>query len=120
MNRIHRGHTSKGKLRLADREAFMREVEAMGDCDVEVILRKVERKRSLDQNAFYHGIIVPRLSEHTGYEKEELHTELKRRFINGRSTTTLNTTEFCRFVEDCQRLGSELGCYIPDPNEVEV
>jgi hypothetical protein len=99
-------------------------------------LEKVYDSRSLNQNAYYHAIVIPAYVE--GYKDvtgevitlDQAHDELKATFCHldlfvkhpqrdDRLTTTLGTTvEFNEYVEHCRRYISE-NLYIetPDPNE---
>lgn len=95
-------------------------------------------KRSLNQNAYYHGVVVPLVKDglnEMGYKEirtnEDAHEVLKSMFLkkqipnehgefielNG-STAKLTTVEFMEFKEDIQQWAAEyLGINIPDPNE---
>ncbi len=71
------------------------------------------------------------ISEHTGYESEEVHEIIKLRYlpvavdIGGvgmipGSTADLSTAEFEELMVDVRRWAQmELGIYIPEPNEVQ-
>jgi len=86
-----------------------------------------KQKRSLNQNAYYWGVIIDLFAQNTGYTKEEAHQELAgmflfydahgKRFV--RSTTTLNTLEFEQYTEKCRNwIEENLGFHVPLPNEV--
>jgi hypothetical protein len=102
---------------------------------------KIEKKnkRSLPQNSYYFGVVVPMVKEglyEIGYDnithKEQAHKFLSEKFLQQesvnkktgeviyitRSTTDLNTIEFNEYLEKCQKFGAEyLNIYIPSPNE---
>jgi len=102
---------------------------------------KIEKKnkRSLPQNAYYFGVVVPMIKEglyEIGYDNitrnEQAHKFLVEKFLQQesvnkktgeviyitRSTTDLNTIEFNEYLEKCQKFGAEyLNIYIPSPNE---
>ena len=69
----------------------------------------VKPGRTLSQNSYYHGLIIPIISDYTGHSPEEVHTILKDkycpRFFNAegkeypRSTTRMNTKEFSVFPD---------------------
>jgi hypothetical protein len=100
---------------------------------VEIIIRKHKSQRSLDQNAYYWGVVVPILADHFGYEPEELHEEMKYLFNPiqskldpsrniGGSTAKMSTVEFysdeSSYVERiCRWSASEHGLYIPPPKK---
>jgi hypothetical protein len=91
-------------------------------------LKKAKKKRSAPQNAYYWGVIVLVISDHTGYTSQEAHQELAGMFLsytheNGKrfvkSTTELNTFEFEQYAEKCRRwAATELDITIPLPNEI--
>ena len=87
--------------------------------------------RSSAQNRYYHGVVIPIFAEHCGLSaaetKDVLALELlpkevtdmrtgEVRVVPGH-TSELNTKEFNELIERAQRLGAELGLYIPDPGE---
>lgn len=102
---------------------------------VDIIIRKHNAKRSNPQNDYYWGVVIPILCNHFGYDKEEMHSELKEMFnpveskiipgkMIGGSTTKLSTVEFFSdensYVERiCRWAASEFGVYIPPPKKAE-
>jgi hypothetical protein len=94
-------------------------------------------KRSIMQNGYYWGCIIPAIQSglyDLGHEmdKEEIHDWLKGKFnyvevINKGtgeyervpiSTTKLTKLEFCEYIEKIQRFAAEfLGVVIPDPGQ---
>lgn len=96
--------------------------------------------RSLAQNRFYWGLVIPMIQKGfydmgTEIGKEEVHEFLKVRFnynevINKgtgeyvyvpKSTAGLNKEEFAEYIEKIQRFASEfLNVVIPDPNKQMV
>ena len=96
-------------------------------------------KRSLNQNAYYHGVVVPLVMtglKDVGYSdiksNEDAHEVLKYLFLKKKignvdtgeviellgSTAKLTTTEFMTFISDVQQWAAEfLNIQIPDPNE---
>lgn len=95
---------------------------------IEFSFDKKRKPRTLDQNAYYHGVVLPMIAEYCGYRGSDeitgLHEHLKQQFLpkHGklqitRSTASLTTVEFSTYVEDVRRWASEqLGVYIPDPS----
>jgi hypothetical protein len=91
--------------------------------------------RSNNQNKYYWGVIIPKLSELTGYTKDEIHEILKFKFLSSslkiwnksgefdsygilKSTTDLDTKEFETFLSEVREWASiRLNCFIPEPNE---
>lgn len=98
-----------------------------------IMPKKVSRTNP--QNRYFHGVVLPILSGHTGYSTEEMKIILKSMFLRDisqiklkdgsikevsivKETSQLKTDEFEKFMDDIRIWGSsELGCYIPEPNE---
>ena len=86
---------------------------------MEVILRPRNVGRSDQQNKYYHGVVVKMISDHLGYEKDEMHEVLKKQF-KVESTAKLKSAEFKEYVENIVRwAASDLGLPIPDPSEID-
>lgn len=98
-------------------------------CNVELVLQKERKQRTVKQNAYYWGVVVEMLAEAAGhYEAEEMHDALREKFLRKydvselptvRSSTELTTVEWEEYMQKCRMLGAEMfGIYIPEPNEV--
>jgi hypothetical protein len=97
-----------------------------------VSLKKNKATRSLASNRYYWGVVLAYLSEETGFTKDEAHQLMQRMFLKYakdapdgtsemfvRSTTSLNTAEMNEYIEQIRIFAvSELGVYIPEPNEI--
>ncbi len=97
-----------------------------------VAIKKKRVQRSGSQNRYYWSVVIGYISEETGYTKEEAHQLMGRMFLKYvksvsdgteevfvRSTTSLNTLEMTEYIESIRTFAlSELGTYIPDPNEI--
>lgn len=83
--------------------------------------------RTNPQNRRYWKRIVVAFSESTGYELLETHQLLAKRFLAyekigksgkvqlfAKSTTELNTKEFCDYNDQCERWGAEFGLIFKD------
>lgn len=128
---IFYGTVEKGKLALDRPDRYLVQLSALNGKKVELILRKRRSQRSLRQNSFYWGVVIEILSEHFGYEPEEMHEALKFRFLKIRndvspnlvsvkSTTRLSTDEFKDYVNRIVRWAAqEYSVFIPDPGQVE-
>jgi hypothetical protein len=88
-------------------------------------------KRSNRQNRYFHGVMLPILSEHTGYTPNEIKALLKGMFLTYtielkglefeliKNTSDLDTKEMEEFLEKCRMFSAiELDCQIPLPNEL--
>ena len=115
-----------------DAEKMFGYITRLGDgTHVFVTVEKItrERQRSLDQNAYYWGVVVKILAGETGYTKDEMHDALKVKFLtyeNVRgiptvlSTANLNTKQFEVYLEMVRRWAAmDLGIVIPEPNQVD-
>jgi hypothetical protein len=72
--------------------------------------------RSNPQNRYLHGVILPILADHTGYEIDEIKAVLKWKF-KIKHTSSLSTKEFEDFLSKVRMWASaELGCFCPEPN----
>ena len=123
----------KGKLKpFSDgiRTRFGMYLATLEGKQVEVTVREYKSQRSNPQNSYYFGVVIRILCDHTGYTREEMHEALKFKFLripgeNGLpdtciSTTKLNTKQFEAYLSEVRQwAGQELGCFIPQPNEVE-
>lgn len=129
------GSVTAGKLLVRNRKAFTTAMATFPDGEVLVTIERARATRSLEQNAWYFGVILKVLSEHTGYGVDELHEYCKQRFnpkrlalvdahgeivdsqAIGQSTTKLNKVTFGEYCEQIRQwAASELGCAIPDPD----
>lgn len=131
------GAVKGGKLYLHNRRAFDQQIAQMREgWQLEVYVTRRRATRSLQQNAFYWGVVMQLLSDHTGYTPDEMHEVCKAKFIPrhlavskgngeivgefvlGGSTRSLNKNEFSEYVERVRQWAAEdLDVYIPDPNE---
>jgi len=121
------GHIVQGEIMLDDKQAFARMVKLLEGKRVSLQLGKQVNKRSNPQNAYYWGCVLKTLGDHLGYTSDELHDVMKFKFLcvdrdaevpRFRSTTSLSTLEFNEYLERIAQFAAELGCYIPEPNEV--
>jgi hypothetical protein len=95
---------------------------------LEIIVRRRRAQRSHAQNAFYWGVVIAITAEYCGYEPDEMHEAWKLDLLTVhdegkplprvRSTTDLSTAEFEDYVERIRRKAAEMGCDVPEPNEV--
>lgn len=128
MNPIFHGSVTGGVLYLDDVQAYEKQIASLDGKPVELILRRRREKRSNQANAYYWSVVIPLIAEYCGYERYEAHAALKMKFLRSRedgalpsvrSTADLSTAEFAEYVDQCRRLGAELGVNIPDPGQAE-
>ena len=123
-----------GVLSLRNRKTFDRQLRLLKDGEYLVSVYPAERSRSMNQNAYYWGVVIEALSEHTGYRPEELHELMKARFLPrgktgtfgngildgayvfGGSTTKLTKSEMSEYTERIRQWAAQdLDFVIPDP-----
>jgi hypothetical protein len=90
------------------------------------------KKRSIDQNGYYWGVVLKYLSFEAGYTSEEMHQLLKEKFlayekVNQKTgqidtftgeTKALNTLDFENYLEKVRAFAFDFyDCLIPLPNE---
>lgn len=99
---------------------------------VRVTIEELKRKRSDEQNRYLWGVVYKTLLDHLpGWEAEDVHEYMlgecygwetiegmgKKRLKPIRRSSKLNKMEFADYIAFIQRKASEIGVYIPDPNE---
>jgi hypothetical protein len=126
-----RGTIEQGKLELYDWEGYNKYLSNLQG-EVNVIVEKQKRQRSLPQNNWYWGVAIKMIAEETGYTPQEIHSLLKTLFlkdlliINGepieivKSTTELDTKKFSQdYWQRIQVWAAEtLNLNIPNPDEI--
>ena len=127
MNPIFKALIKHGKVVFYNVDMFNGYLISLEGKDVDVIVKKHKKTRSLPQNAYYFGVVVKLVSEETGFTSDEAHVALKMLFLQDRtreiptlrSTTSLSTTDFENYLEQIRVWAAqELNCVIPLPNEV--
>ena len=84
------------------------------------------RKRSLDYNAYYWGVIIEYIHDETGDDPLQIHDVLSNRFLRlttkiKRSTASLNNREFRIYTTQCRAWALEqLNIFIPLPENVII
>lgn len=101
--------------------------EESREFDVVVTLHK--NQRSLEQNAYFHGVIVPYCARELGYTQREAKAVLKAELLplvpikklNGEitheltHTSSLKTKEMGDFIDQCIMLLAAHGVIVPHP-----
>ena len=120
------GFIKNGELFLDNPARFKKFIQQYNDCQVIVNVQKFKKQRSNAQNNWYWGCVVAIPAEHIGYTSEEMHEAYKFMFlrrknvgkpITVKSTASLSTVEFSKYVENCRMWCAENGYIIPDPDE---
>ena len=127
------GVIRRGKLKVSNGTKWIEAIRNFRDGPVLVTLKRVRATRSLQSNAYYWGIVIHAISEHTGYTPDETHEALKmlflpkqlayadgngeviRELVIGGSTTKLNQVEFSDYIHRIKEWAREtLDIEIPD------
>ena len=139
MKLIYNGEVKNGKFHIFRRAEFLEDVLRMFNGKTVVIsVEKKKKTRSLPQNSFYWGVVVPMVRQgllDVGYRVsiEETHETLKEKFIRkeivnedtgevlteiSKHTWELSTSEFMDYLAEIQQWAAEyLDIVIPDPGE---
>lgn len=123
------GRVIGGKVKLLNREGFDRYIQAMDGLEIDVLVRKHRKARTLRQNSylwFMYGYIAERIDGHT---KDTIHEAMGVLFRLDRSgpipmvksTTAMSTVEMNQYVERIHQFCAEtLDIVVPDPNSEEA
>lgn len=124
------GTVENGRLVLDNEPAYFSTLFALNG-EIELVIQKRKRSRTLKQNAYYRGVVVPMIAKETGDSDKRMHEILKRKFlkdftfINGevfyfsRTTTTLTTKQFVEYIDEIKLWALDfLNLNIPDADEV--
>lgn len=130
------GFIENGKLKVQNEKRLKEDLRSVKDCDVVVVIKK-RGKRSLPQNAYYHGVVVSeirtRLKElGNDFDHDTVHEFLKQKFNSekivvpttgemievGQSTTRMNKDDFGSYIDRIIQWASEtLEIHIPEPGQ---
>ncbi len=137
MKLIAEARIRNGKMEFKQRSVFLSDIERLKDGDYVVSVERKKKKRSIDQNKYYWGVVVPMVKHgllDIGYRitTEGTHEYLKSEFnikeiVNERtgeilktigSTTEMSTVDMLNYFDTIRQWSSEyLGVYIPEPSE---
>lgn len=128
---IHHGVITGDKLILDNPIRYLDYFKKLSGKRIELTLKEEKSQRSLNQNSYYWGVVLKVLSEHTGYDPDDIHEICRYMFLKSfktvgskeleyvKSTADLNTAEFEEYLEKIRRWAAvELNCYTPLPNEI--
>lgn len=127
-----------GKV-IAGRISLATALKQLSGLRLTVTLEKRVNRRSVNQNAYLHGVVIPMVSEgmyeagwREALDEGWVKNDLKKRFLTRTAfnektgegieyierTSALTTSEMMDFIASIQQWASEfLNIYIPDPNE---
>lgn len=129
----------EGNVTIQNRDKFLKDMSNFPNTLFTATFKKASKKRTVRQNSFFHGIVVPIVKEHLldfgwtqaysnewvkNYIKlncliiEDVNEETGETIKSIGETSELSTTEFMAFIERIQQWSIEvLDLYIPSPNE---
>jgi hypothetical protein len=124
-----RGYVKNGKLTLSSRRYFEEQLWKT-EGSVVLIIESLRSQRNLKQNAYYWGVVLPIIAEHTGHTVNELHEIYKRQFLPPKivtykgvareipaSTTELNVMEFADYLTRIIAEAASMGIVVPSSEE---
>ena len=131
------GKVNNGKFTPDNVDNFKEVFLHFNNKEVELSVGEAKKTRTMPQNKYYWGVIVRTIANYLGYSDDEMHQIFKMMFLKEyeqinkddkttvlplvKSTTQLPTKEFEDYLEKIRRWSaSELGLYVPEPNEVEA
>lgn len=92
------------------------------DCDVVITIERQKTSRSKEQLAYYWGVVLPEIAEHTGHDVDDLHEIFKskylrkRKFWRGNDLTTISSTTVLTLKE----MSNFISLVIAEANEMEI
>lgn len=119
------GKVEKGKLTFTRPDLVSYQISIING-PVEMTIKEKRATRSLRQNAYYWGVVIPILGGYFGYDAEEMHEALKFHFLRVhtnilptvRSTASLNISEFIEYIDKVIHwAATEFSITIPLPDE---
>lgn len=136
---IFKGKVEEGKLKINQREYMIEQLKKYEGKDVIVEVKQAKSQRSLNQNAYYWGVVIKMLMEEFGMntreERDSLHQILIQKFIEDeqvelsilgkeykakthRTSSDLDAKEFEEYLSKVRQWANvEFGVFIPEPNE---
>lgn len=123
------------KLVLDDSYSFKTAMWRMRPGRVTVTVEQEKDRRSAAANRYYWGVVIKLIAEETGQPEQDIHDDLRDRFLRktmtytdkrtgliherefARGSSGLSVAEFYEFVENARLFAAEfLGMRIPDPD----
>lgn len=137
MRFIFYGRTENGKPKIARRSEMNEVLQSFEGKEWTLTIEKKKKSRSLNQNAYYWGVVIPmvRAGLHDlgmKLSRQEVHELLKLKFLKKEiinentgevfeyigGSSELTTTEFMDYIAELQQWSAEyLNIEIPSPNE---
>ena len=130
MNLKYKGTVSKGKFKPDNVPVFKKAFCSFEGKEVEVIIKKVTKKRTINQNRYLWAIYTM-LADHIGTTSDDMHVTLKKMFLpipTGKfgwtkpgSSKELSTAEMTTYIDNIKRwAGQFLNYHILDMGEIDL
>lgn len=115
-------------------DAYIEYIKTFENKNVELVVKKESRIRSVEQNAYYWGVIIKLLCEATGDIPDDMHNHLSLKFLKRatpsgittfRNTSELEPMEFEEYQSQIRAWASipkeqdGMAVFIPLPNEID-
>ena len=130
MKAVFTGKARNGKMAWfnpAQVRNFFKQVEGK---NLTITIDEVRKKRSINQNSYWWGVVCTMLAEYTGHTKEEINSLIEAMYLSeevyiqekgyvvSRHVKTLSTVEFNELKLKVQEWAAlEFDLNIPDPDE---
>jgi len=134
---VYFGEVRDNGVHIFNRKRFDAEIQVLNGKQVEITIRKKRRTRSLEQNAYYWGVVVPMIRKGLNdagwkFGLEQSHELMKAKFLQIEivnedtgeiiksigTTTNISTSEMMDYIASVQQWAAEfLSITIPDPGE---
>lgn len=119
-----------GRIKPKDPARFHSYIASLNGKKIEVIIRKGKRIRSISENKYYWGVVIPIYQEFLGFiDKTSVHESLLAEYavanrepgkpLRIARSSAMTTIEFEAYMSWLRTWGlQQWGIYIPEPNEV--
>jgi hypothetical protein len=131
------GYTKDGNVFFRNQKQVSKDILQSGWTEFEVTIEKKKKKRSIQVNRYYWGVVVSSVRDAFRELGNEVDSELTHEFLKGRfhytefidtktgeciklpkTTTEMSNSEFSEYIERIKVFASEvLNIYIPDAGE---
>lgn len=132
MKKIFFGIIKEGKVEVSSYKIFADDIAKCEGKEVEIVVLDKYKIRSEKQNRYYWGVVLKLISDHTGFEPEEVHQFFRKHLLTyekkykgkvyefSKSTTELNWKDFSDYIEKIRAYVRESEALkdviIPDPD----
>jgi len=130
---IHKVKINKGKLILLNKEKFNNYLLSL-EGEFDLVIKKPVNQRTIDQNKYFHGVVLKVSAECMGFDLVETKAYLKavlgyfkiyeidgQRFTELESTSKMSTKRLSEFIEEIKKfIFNNYQVNIPNANEIDL